>query len=331
MKKVLILFGGNSAEHLVSCMSAKEVRENIDTDLFEVSMAGISKSNEWYEYNDDLSILASGKWLEAKKISLIDNVVKYLKSFDVVFPIIHGCQGEDGKLQGLFEMFDINYVGNDVLSSAVTLDKGYSKILCDYYDIPQTNYVVFHERDFGKSIISECEKKIGYPMIVKPANGGSSIGIGVCKNKREFNKCVKEALKYDSKIVVEEFIKAIDIECGYLENNKLNLSIPGEISSVNLFYDYDAKYVMDSKIIIPSVRTDKIGSRIYDIAKRIIDIFDIKGIARIDFLYDEENDILYFNEINTMPGFTTISMYSKLWEAEGISYKDLITKLIETK
>lgn len=331
MKKVLILFGGNSAEHLVSCMSAKEVRENIDTDLFEVSMAGISKSNEWYEYNDDLSILASGKWLEAKKISLIDNVVKYLKSFDVVFPIIHGCQGEDGKLQGLFEMFDINYVGNDVLSSAVTLDKGYSKILCDYYDIPQTNYVVFHERDFGKSIISECEKKIGYPMIVKPANGGSSIGIGVCKNKREFNKCVKEALKYDSKIVVEEFIKAIDIECGYLENNKLNLSIPGEISSVNLFYDYDAKYVMDSKIIIPSVRTDKIGSRIYDIAKRIIDIFDIKGIARIDFLYDEENDTLYFNEINTMPGFTTISMYSKLWEAEGISYKDLITKLIETK
>lgn len=331
MKSVLILFGGNSAEHLVSCMSAKEIRENIDTDRFLVSMAGISKENVWYEYNDDLSILAKGEWLEAEKIVLIDNIVEYLKGFDVVFPIIHGCQGEDGKLQGLFEMIGINYVGNGVLSSAVTFDKGYSKILCDYYDIPQTDYVVFHEREFNKNTSVLCEKRLGYPMIVKPANGGSSIGIGICKNKREFNRCVKEALKFDSKVVVEEFVKAIDIECGYLENNGLNLSIPGEIESVNLFYDYDAKYVMDSKIVIPSRRTDRIGKRVYDIAKRVIDIFDIRGIARIDFLYDEENDVLFFNEINTMPGFTSISMYSKLWEAEGICYKELITRLIETE
>ncbi len=327
MKKVLILFGASSPEHLVSCNSAKEIHENIDKSKYEVFLVGIDLNNNWYEYNDSLEYLKDGTWLDNTVVKLIDNVVSYLKKFDVVFPIIHGSIGEDGTIQGLFNLFDIKYVGSSLLTNAMCLDKGYTKILCDHYNIPQIKYKILTKSD--KDGIKTCMTNLNYPVIIKPAHGGSSIGINVANNKKELTKYVKHAFTLDEKIIIEEFKKVIDIECAYLENYKINLSVLGEIKPDSSFYDYDAKYVNETSTLIPADIPEYLQNRIYNIAKKVINIFDIKDLARIDFLYDKENREIYFNEINTMPGFTKISMYSKLWEYDGLSYKNLITRLIE--
>lgn len=324
MKKVLIIFGGNSSEHYVSCKSAKSIIENIDNNLFDYEMVGIDFNNDWYKFKDELSYLEKGNWKSANVLK-IDNIISYIKTFDVVFPIIHGKSGEDGTLQGMFELFDIKFVGCNTISSAIGMDKEMAKKMFDNLKIEQVPYVVI----LGNYKINDITDKIEFPMIVKPANGGSSIGITKVENKKQLKKAIEIAKKYDKKIIIEKFIKCRELECAILENeNGIICSRPGEIKSANEFYDYDSKYVNDkSYTIIPDDIPKDILNRIKELAFKIFLGLKCRDYARIDFFYDESNNI-YINEINTIPGFTTISMYPKLIESENISYKELITILI---
>ncbi len=321
MKKILVLFGGNSYEHYISCLSAKTIIENIDQKKYEVTIAGITKNNEWYIYDDNLDLFTKD-WTKAK-LKKIDNIIGFLKQFDKVFPIIHGNPEENGNLQGMLNMFNIKYVGTDLLGSIISYDKDITKIICEKYNIPQVPYLTITENKPLKKIA------IDYPVIIKPAKCGSSIGINIANNLKELNSCIKEAFKYDNKVIIEKFIKSRELECAVLFDKKLKASPVGEIKSVNTFYDYEAKYEKDSDLLIPAPISKELTKQIQDLALKIFKVLELKDLSRIDFLYDYNNDILYFNEVNTMPGFTSISMYPLLFKEIGISVKELITKLIE--
>lgn len=323
MKKVLVLCGGNSSEHNVSLVSAKSILNNIDNNLFEVSTVIIDYDNNWYEYGGKVEYLSEWKQQEYEHI---DSIVDYLKKYDVVFPITHGKNGEDGKLQGMLDLFGIKYVGCKTSSSAICMDKDFSKMIFSYLGIPQVPFITITNKKFK---IHDIIKKLGLPLIVKPANGGSSIGINKAKNKKELKKAIIEAFKYDEKIIIEKFIKARELECGILEDKDFYISEIGEILPANEFYDYNAKYEnKNSCTTIPAKLTKEVKDKIIKYVKIAFDGINGKGFARIDFLYDEDNGQLYLNEINTLPGFTEISMYPKLFAYSGIEYKDLITKLI---
>ena len=321
MKKILVLFGGNSFEHYISCLSAKTILENIDRKKYHVTAVGITKDNNWYIYNDNLDILTKD-WTKGK-LTKITNICEYLKQFDKIFPIMHGNPLENGNLQGMLNMFNIDYVGTDLLGSIIGYDKDLTKIICEKYDIPQVPYLTITENKPLKKI------DIPYPVIIKPAKCGSSIGINIANNIKELNTYIKEAFKYDNKVIIEKFIKARELECAVLEDKKLKVSPVGEIKSVNTFYDYEAKYESDSELLIPAPIPKELTKQIQDLSLKIFKVLELKTLSRIDFLYDYNNDILYFNEVNTMPGFTTISMYPMLFKETGISIKELITKLIE--
>lgn len=323
MKKVLLLCGGKGSEHEVSIVSAKSILENIDTKLFEVTTVIIDYDNIWYEYSDEYQYLDN--W-QTKNTKVVDNIVEYLYSFDVVFPIIHGYGGEDGKLQGMLDLFDIKYVGCKTLSSATCMDKDFSKMIFGYLEIPQVPFITLTNTDFK---LKDIVKKLGLPMIVKPANGGSSIGINKVNSKRELKKAINEAFKYDSKVVIEKFINARELECAVLEEEDYYISEVGEIKSANEFYDYQAKYEnKESYTIVPADLKISVSNKIKEYAEIAFKGINCKGLARIDFFYDEDNNQIYLNEINTLPGFTSISMFPKLFMHEGINYKDLITKII---
>lgn len=309
MRKILILYGGNSPEHEVSKKSAKSIIDNIDSKLYDTDMVYINKNNEWFKHND---------------LSKIDNIIEYLKKYDVIFPVTHGANGEDGKLQGLLDLFNIDYVGSKTTASAVTMDKTLTKIILDKYGIPTVPYIIINEKYNIKDI-----EILDYPLIIKPANGGSSIGINKANNRKELLYSINEALKYDKKILIEKFINARELECAILDNKKLIASTVGEIIPTNEFYDFSAKYEKPSKIIIPADIPKHLIKYIKKIAKESFKILNLKTYSRIDFLYDKDKETLYLNEINTLPGFTNISMYPKLFENEGINYKKLITLLIE--
>lgn len=325
IKKVLVVFGGNSSEHYVSCKSAKSIIENIDKKLFKYEIAGIDFDDTWYKFSDDLIYLEKGNWKEANVLK-IDNIISYLKEFDVIFPITHGTGGEDGKLQGMLELFNIPFVGCNTLASSIGMDKAISKIIFDSLNIKQVPYIVIND-DYK---INDIMEKIEFPLMVKPANGGSSIGISKANNKKELIKAIKEAKKYDGKVIIEKFIKARELEVAVLENKgNILCSNPGEIKSANEFYDYDAKYVNDSSYTtIPDDIPLSVVDKIKEYARKIFKGLNCNGYARVDFFYDEESEEIYINEINTIPGFTSISMYPKLIESIGINYTDLITILI---
>lgn len=321
MKKILVLFGGNSYEHQISCISAKTILENIDKNKYIVSAVGISQNNEWYIFNDNLELLKNNNWQNGN-IKKIDNIIEYLKSFDKIFPIIHGNPEENGNIQGLLNLFNIKYVGTDLLGSIISYDKDLTKIICNNYNIPQIPSITLTNNNI-KNI------NIDFPLIIKPAKCGSSIGINIAKNKKELKEYINEAFQYDNKIIIEKYIKARELECALLKDKKIRISPIGEIKSANTFYDYDAKYNKNSNLLMPAPITKKIQKQIKELSYKIFNILELKDLARIDFLYDYNNDILYFNEVNTMPGFTSISMYPLLFKKYGISIKNLITKLIE--
>ena len=323
MKKVLVLCGGNSSEHKVSLISAKSILNNIDNNLFEASTVIIDYDNKWYEYGGKVDYLSEWKQQEYEHI---DNIVDYLKKYDVVFPITHGTNGEDGKLQGMLDLFNIKYIGCKTSSSAICMDKDFSKMIFSYLGIPQVPFITITNKKFK---IHDIIKKLGLPLIVKPANCGSSIGINKANNKKELKKAIIESFKYDEKIIIEKFIKARELECGILEDKDFYISEIGEILPANEFYDYNAKYEnKKSCTTIPAKLTKEVKDKIIKYVKIAFDGINGKGFARIDFFYDEDNGQLYLNEINTLPGFTEISMYPKLFAYSGIEYKDLITKLI---
>ena len=321
MKKILILFGGNSFEHNISCKSAKTILENIDRKKFNVTSVGIYENN-WYIFDDSLTYLSNNTWTKSN-IKKIDNIITFLKQFDKVFPIIHGEDGETGAISGLLNLFNIPYVGSDILGNAIGYDKEITKIICEKYNIPQIKYIVLRKNKHIKHI------DIDFPVIIKPASCGSSIGINIANNIKELNKYIKIAFNYDNKVIIEKFIKARELECAILEDKKIIVSPVGEIISKNNFYDYESKYILDSNLIIPANIDKEIIQSIQEYSKKIFKILSLKDLSRIDFLYDYENNKLYFNEVNTIPGFTSISMYPQLFEHAKISIKELISILLK--
>lgn len=327
MKKVCVLFGGTSSEHFVSCHSAESILENIDRKKYHVHAIYIDQNNHWYIGNDDFEAIYNQTWVEKYEENYIENVIEELQKYDVIFPMLHGKNGEDGRLQGMLELFQIPYVGCSSISSAIAMDKDLTKIILNVAKIPQLPYVVIDERRYQ---IKDILKHLDFPMIVKPSNGGSSIGIGKANNKKELAQSIREAGKYDHKIIIEPFIQAKELECAVLEHKKLHVSTIGEIIPANEFYDYNAKYEnANSLTIIPANIPKNISKQIQKYAKAAFRAIDGKEMARIDFFYDEKNDQIYLNEINPLPGFTTISMYPKLLIHDKMTYKNIINLLID--
>ena len=304
MKKVLLIYGGTSPEHDVSCNSAKAIIKNIDNNKFQLDCVYITQNNEWLN-----------------KKQKITNIIEFIKKYDVIFPITHGINGEDGKLQGMLDLFKIKYVGSNWGASYICMDKQRTKQILSYYKIPQVPYQIYAKKQ---------KLTIPFPVIIKPANGGSSIGIQIANNKFEYKKAIKNALKYDQKIIIEKFINAQELECAVLEDKKLIISEIGEIITKEGFYDYATKYQNNTAQtnMIANI-PDKVKKQIKKYAQTIFEALELKGLARIDFFYDKDYQKIYLNEINTLPGFTPISMYPKLIMNEKISYQELITKLIE--
>lgn len=321
MKKILILFGGNSHEHIISCKSAKTILTHIDKSLYNITAVGIDHQNNWYLYLDDINLIDES-W-QNRNIEKITNIIEFLKQFDKVFPVIHGNPEENGNIQGMFNLFNIEYVGTDLLGSIISYDKELTKIICNHHKIPQVPYITITENKKIKNI------PFPYPVIIKPAKCGSSIGINIASNVKELNEYVNLAFKYDNKVIIEKYIKARELECAILETNKIIPSPIGEIRSSNTFYDYEAKYLKDSSLIIPANISKELAKEITELSKKIFNILSLSTLARIDFLYDYNEEKLYFNEVNTMPGFTDISMYPLLFKEVGINIKNLINKIIE--
>ncbi len=332
-----IVFGGRSGEHEVSLNSAYNVIESIDQNKYIVTMIGITKAGQWRIYKGDPLNLKNNTWQDdlsnvKTDFSLFND--DEMKTIDIFFPVLHGTFGEDGTIQGLFEMLNKPYVGCGVLASSVAMDKDIAKIIFKSEDIPVAGGILLYKSEILQDIhnaIDKIETLYRYPVFIKPANMGSSVGISKAHNQKELQVALKEAVKYDTKILVEEFIQGKEIEVAVLGNENPETSCTGHVVPCHEFYDYEAKYLTgdDSEIIIPAPIEQTLSETIKTYAKKAFKAINGSGLARVDFFVQDETDKIYLNEINTMPGFTNISMYSKLWEASGIRYVDLIDKLIE--
>lgn len=333
--KVAIIFGGQSTEHEVSCLSAYSVINNIDREKFDIKLIGITKDGDWVCLGDeDICNIKDCSWKEkAEKGAGISGGVGVLESCDVVFPVMHGMCGEDGTIQGLFELAEIPYVGCGVLASAVSMDKAYTKIILKDAGIPQCLHTVAYRSDILKNIevcIADIEKKIGYPCFIKPSNSGSSVGVFKVKNREELEVALCEAQKFDRKVIVEEFVDGREIECAVLGNENPIASTPGEIIPSKEFYDYEDKYSSGTSVVqIPADIPEEKREEIKKYAVKAFKALDCAGLSRVDFFYKRATGEIVLNEINTLPGFTDISMYSKMIKNDGMSFKDLITELIE--
>jgi D-alanine-D-alanine ligase len=343
--KVGIIFGGRSAEHEVSLVSTTSVINALDKKKYEIVPIGITLDGRWISSPDALDVLKSRKNIDKQPQKLIvpdPNYRSLVKLFskkleeeklDVVFPVLHGTFGEDGTIQGLFEIANMPYVGAGVLASSVAMDKIIARQLYKAAGIPVVPDVWFLWKDYKISknrLIKNIENKLGYPCFVKPPNLGSSVGISKAHNRKELIKAIELALQYDRKILVEMAVpNAREIEVSLLGNDNPIASVAGEIIPSNEFYDYNAKYVDGkSKSEIPAKLPKNVVRKIQEYAIRGYRAVDCSGMARADFLVDKKINKIYFNELNTIPGFTSISMYPKLWEASGIQYPKLLDKLI---
>lgn len=335
--KLLLIIGGKSTENEISRMSALNILKNIP-DNYMVSTIGISKEGIWYKLASEN--YTSDNWLDGAEE--IDNIFKYIKEFDVVFPILHGKYGEDGTIQGMLEMIDVPYVGMKVLGSSVALDKVATKMLLKGFNINMVPYLYVRKKNDNSlvlidedmkensNILDEVDKKLGYPVFVKAANLGSSVGCYKVENKSELIDKINMASIYDNKILIEKAINARELECAVLGNDNVIVSTVGEVLASGEYYTYDSKYNdKNSKVKIPADINIENVKLIQDMAVKIFKILDGKGLSRCDFFLDKDTNEIYFNEINTMPGFTDISMYPMLMENMGISGKDLIEKLIK--
>jgi len=333
-----VVFGGQSGEHEVSCVSAYNVLEVINQEKYNIITIGITKNGKWYLYSGDHEKIKDGSW-EQDSENLIGDFSIFshpeITKIDVFFPVLHGPMGEDGTIQGVFEMLNKPYVGCGVLSSAVGMDKVFSKIMFESVGIPTGKYVYFRKKDWKKDAdgrIAEAEKVLGYPIFVKPANMGSSVGITKAHDRKELLSAIEEAFKYDNKLILEVFVKGKEIECGVLdENGVTRASIPGEVIPSKEFYDYEAKYSADedSRVEIPANISKELTEKVRAYAIKAFDAIEGSGLSRVDFFVTEDERIL-INEVNTLPGFTNISMYPKMWEATGIGYTELVDLIIAT-
>jgi len=333
MKRLGILFGGRSGEHEVSLMSATSVIKAMDKSRFQIVMIGISKSGEWLRYDGPIENIENGEW---EKQARHFEVGSLKQEVDVVLPILHGPYGEDGTIQGLFEMLDIPYCGCGVLASAVAMDKMISKELFVQAGLPVCKYtLVFSEKleDQGDMLeeIRRIEACVSYPMFVKPSNMGSSVGVTKAKNRGGLEEALRIAKKYDRRIIVEEGIDCRELEAGVIGNFSAEVSVIGEILPSAEFYDYKAKYFDGgkSKMCIPADISEELSEKIRNLALQAYETIDGSGFARIDFFQDRKNGKIYINEINTIPGFTRFSMFPSLWGHAGILYMELIERIVE--
>jgi D-alanine-D-alanine ligase len=345
-KRIAVVFGGQSSEHEVSRFSAEAVLKNIDRDTFDVAMIGITKDGRWLSYDGPLELLGTGEWQalaesrqQSQQVLLSAGAAmaaaeKDSKRIDVVFPVLHGCNGEDGTIQGLFELAGIPYVGCGVLGSAIGMDKAYSKIIFEKVGIPQGKYLVFNRKQVyreAETIMDKVEELLTYPCFVKPSNAGSSVGVSKAHDRGELEAALQLAARYDRRILVEEFMNGKEAECAVLGNDDPIASTVGEVVPCNEFYDYEAKNKSgdSSEVIIPANLPADVIEKIRNYSVKAFRALDCSGLARADFFVRKDTNEVFINEINTMPGFTQISMYSKLWAASGVPYSKLIERLIE--
>ena len=341
--KVGIIFGGMSTENEVSVVSANSILINIDREKYEIFPIYIDKDGKWYEYKEDGRKRTLGEKVE--NIDEIQNIIDYIQKLDVVFPVLHGLYGEDGTIQGLFELLKIPYVGCKVLASSVGMDKVYTKIVFEKAGLNQTPYeyvrkyndkYIYVDKNFNENILDlkEIAKKIAgnleFPMFIKPSNSGSSVGVKKAENENELIENIEYASKFDNKILIEQGVIGKEVECAVLGNEKVIASCVGEIKAADEFYSYDAKYKNEeSKTEIPANISEEISEEIRKEAIKAFKAIDGKGLSRVDFFVENKTNRIIINEINTMPGFTDISMYPKMFAKSGISYEKLITNLIE--
>ena len=339
-QKLMVICGGQSSEHLVSRMSCTSVMNNLNKEKYEVMLTGIDKDGNWYELNQDQDNLADESWLAGSHP--IEDIFSLLKQQDVILPVLHGAYGEDGTIQGLFELAGVPYVGCRVLGSSVSMDKIYTKKILETAHIPQVKslyvkkrydgqlVVVDEEFNESKDIVSAVNEKLGFPCFIKASRSGSSVGCYKCNSEDELMIKLLDASQYDSHIVVEECIDCIELECAVLGNDDVIVSRVGQIMPHGEFYTFESKYEdEESKTCIPALVDQEIQERIRQLAIRVFKAVDGHGLSRVDFFLDRQTNKVYLNEINTMPGFTKISMYPQLMADFGISYSELIDKLIE--
>ena len=346
--KLCVLFGGESTEYEISLRSVTSVLNNLDKTKYDITTIGITRDGRWRLFDKDTSLIINDNWYSdtLKKVSpdlgekdssfiVTDNEgnVSKIKT-DVVFPVLHGANGEDGKLQGLLELAGMKYVGVGVLCSCVSMDKAYTKIIFKDAGIDQADWVTINDYQLDNldAIMDECEKKLGYPMFVKPSNAGSSIGIGKAKTRDELESAIRNAFTYDRRIIVEEFLNGREVECAVMgKRGNITTSCVGEILAANEFYDFEAKYSdkVESGLVIPAKFENNCEEKIRSLAIKAFNALDGVGLSRIDFFCDDKNGIIKINEINTLPGFTSISMYPKLFMNEGMTYSEILDNVIE--
>ncbi len=343
--KLGVIFGGISTEHDVSVVSGTSVIENLDKEKYEIYPIYISQKGDWYKYEKPINEIVT---LEIKEEITekeeITDVIGYLKRMDVIFPVLHGIGGEDGSIQGIFELIKVPFVGCGILASSIGMDKAYTKLVFEKAKINQAKYeyirkdkeeYIYIDKEFNEKrcnieeICNITEKNLKYPMFIKPSNSGSSVGINKVKTKNELKNAIEYATKFDRKVLIEEGIDGREVECAVLGKEDVVASCVGEILPAEEFYSYDAKYTNEeSKIEIPAKLDKNIQNEIRKQAIKAFKAIDGKGLSRVDFFLENRTNKIYINEINTLPGFTKISMYPKLFEHEGIEYKDLLDKLI---
>ena len=341
--KLGVIFGGMSTENEVSCVSGVSVIKNLDKGKYDVCPIYIDKTGNWFEVLELEENEKLGEELEHKKT--IDNIMEFLKTFDVVFPVLHGLYGEDGTIQGLLEMLKIPYVGCGVLASSVGMDKVYSKIIFDKIGLKQSKYVylrkykdnyIFIDDKFNEKVLEIDEisniitKMLKFPMFVKPSNSGSSVGVSKVNCEEELKKAIAQASNFDRKILIEEGIVGKEVECGVLGNEDVISSCVGEVLSADSFYSYDAKYNnQESKVLIPSDISEKKSEEIRKLAIKAFKAIGGSGLSRVDFFVEKDTENVFINEINTLPGFTSVSMYPMLFANVGVEYGELLDRLVQ--
>ena len=348
MKKqnVCILFGGISPEHEVSLRSAESVLNNIDHSSYNVFPVGITKEGKWILFGGkEYAMLPSGEWMNhpdncpamispvrGQGLVIFEGEAVRYQGIDVVFPVLHGENGEDGAMQGLLQMAGIPYVGPHVAASAVAMDKTLTKLVVDHAGVVQAAWQLVRRSDLPhlENMMNLLEKRFAYPMFVKPAGTGSSVGVSKAADRAALEKAIRSAAVYDDKVLVEEFIHGREVEVAVMGNNNPVASVCGEIDSGADFYDYDAKYVTDtSTAYIPARISEDVEEIVREAAVRVYSAIGCQGLSRVDFFVTYEDNRVVFNEINTLPGFTSISMYPKLFAASGIPYGQLIDELLK--
>ena len=358
MKRIRIgvIFGGQSGEHEVSLVSARAVLNGLDPARYDVVPIGIHKNGQWVAGGDVLATLESvadaallpggGDHVQPPQVPAQITVSPHLilrgdggavsqqiQGLDVVFPVLHGPMGEDGTIQGLLDLAGIPYVGCGVLASAVGMDKAMMKAAFAAAGLPVVPWQLVQAHRYKQhpdQVIDQLEAQLRYPMFVKPANMGSSVGISKVKSRAELHVGLQLACTYDRRIVVEQGVTAREIEISVLGNESPDASVPGEIIPANEWYDYEAKYLNDAtQVVIPAALTPEQSFTVRQLALRAFQSIDGAGLARVDFLYDAAADVFYLSEVNTMPGFTPMSMYAKMWQASGVSYPEVVNRLVE--